>query len=75
MNFKYDRITYTIQNVFEIFFLQDMENFITFKLIYVYQFIFKKNHRKLFKVLKYLPVDECPWTLYTGQSSKNVFHI
>lgn len=39
MNFKYDRITYTIQNVFEIFFLQDMENFITFKLIYVYQFI------------------------------------
>lgn len=43
MNFKYDRITYTILNVFEIFFLQDMEKFITFKLIYVYQFILKKN--------------------------------
>lgn len=43
-----DRITYTILNVFEIFFLQDMEKFITFKLIYVYQFILKKTHRNLF---------------------------
>lgn len=43
MNFKYDRITYTILNVFEIFFLQDMVKFITFKLIYVYQFILKKT--------------------------------
>lgn len=43
MNFKYDRITYTILNVFEILFLQDMEKFITFKLIYVHQFILKKK--------------------------------
>lgn len=49
MNFKYDRITYTILNVFEIFFLQDMEKFITFKLIYVYQFILKKTIETYFK--------------------------
>lgn len=45
MNFKYDRITYTILNVFEI----DMEKFITFKLIYVYQFIKKKPIETYFK--------------------------